>query len=86
MARFIQLWPLFKHTLYFAEAERQPGAQEVRNERALFVYNRVQNKLTGRDFNPEIALSVEVQVDRLIEQATSFENLCQCFSGWCAFW
>ncbi len=23
------------------------GVQEVRNERALFVYNRVQNKLTG---------------------------------------
>ncbi|KAG6841465.1 hypothetical protein C0991_010890 [Blastosporella zonata] len=30
-----------------AEAEDQPGAQEVRNERALFVYNRVQHKLTG---------------------------------------
>lgn len=77
--------------------------QEVRNERALSVYNRVQNKLTGkssalhnvvrcslpppgRDFNPEVALTVEIQVDRLIEQATSFENLCQCFSGWCAFW
>ncbi|KAF8074724.1 phosphatidylinositol 3-kinase [Lyophyllum atratum] len=70
----------------FNEAEEQPGAQEVRNDRALFVYNRVQHKLTGRDFNPEVALSVEVQVDRLIEQATAFENLCQCFSGWCAFW
>ncbi|KAG5734545.1 Phosphatidylinositol 3-kinase tor2 [Termitomyces sp. T112] len=70
----------------FNETEHQPGAQEVRNERALFVYNRVQHKLTGRDFNPDVALSVEVQVDRLIEQATSFENLCQCFSGWCAFW
>ncbi|KAG6845015.1 hypothetical protein H0H87_001536 [Tephrocybe sp. NHM501043] len=31
----------------FNEAEGQPGAQEVRNERALFVYNRVQHKLTG---------------------------------------
>lgn len=90
-------------TMISAETEHQPGAQEVRNERALSVYNRVQHKLTGkprfqssyqclltstlgRDFNPEVALSVEVQVDRLIEQATSFENLCQCFSGWCAFW
>ncbi|KAG5650773.1 hypothetical protein H0H81_011098 [Sphagnurus paluster] len=70
----------------FNEAEEQPGVQEVRNQRALSVYNRVQHKLTGRDFNPEVALSVEVQVDRLIEQATAFENLCQCFSGWCAFW
>ncbi|KAF8892145.1 phosphatidylinositol 3-kinase [Infundibulicybe gibba] len=62
------------------------GAQEVRNERALFVYNRVQKKLTGRDFNPDVTLSVAAQVDKLIAQATSFENLCQCFSGWCAFW
>ncbi|PPQ67890.1 hypothetical protein CVT26_007090, partial [Gymnopilus dilepis] len=67
--------------------EGQPGgAQEVRNERALFVYNRVQNKITGRDFNPDVVLSVPMQVDKLIEQATSLENLCQCFSGWCAFW
>ncbi|KAI0741336.1 atypical/PIKK/FRAP protein kinase [Daedaleopsis nitida] len=61
-------------------------AQEVRNERALFVYRRVQDKLTGRDFNPEEVLSVSAQVDKLILQATSLENLCQCFSGWCAFW
>ncbi|KZT10185.1 atypical/PIKK/FRAP protein kinase [Laetiporus sulphureus 93-53] len=60
--------------------------QEIRNERALQVYNRVQNKLTGRDFDPEESLTVETQVDKLIIQATSLENLCQCFSGWCAFW
>jgi len=31
--------------------EGQPGGvQEVRNERALSVYNRVQNKITGRPF------------------------------------
>ncbi|KIM44660.1 hypothetical protein M413DRAFT_25110 [Hebeloma cylindrosporum] len=67
--------------------EGQPGGvQEVRNERALFVYNRVQNKITGRDFNPEVVLSVKAQVEKLIEQARALENLCQCFSGWCAFW
>ncbi|KAF9647181.1 atypical/PIKK/FRAP protein kinase [Thelephora ganbajun] len=61
-------------------------AQETRNERALAVYNRVQNKLTGRDFNPDVILTVPMQVEKLILQATSLENLCQCFSGWCAFW
>lgn len=30
------------------ERQGASGAQEVRNERALFVYNRVQHKLTGR--------------------------------------
>ena len=71
----------------FNEAIGEPGIrQEVRNERALLVYNRVQHKLTGRDFDPNEVLSVGAQVDKLIIQATSLENLCQCFSGWCAFW
>ncbi|KAF8659826.1 hypothetical protein AX16_001711 [Volvariella volvacea WC 439] len=70
----------------FNEAKGASGAQEIRNERALFVYNRVQHKLTGRDFDPMVILTVEAQVDKLITQATSLENLCQCFSGWCAFW
>ncbi|KAF8448980.1 phosphatidylinositol 3-kinase [Boletus edulis BED1] len=71
----------------FNDAIGEPGArQEVRNERALQVYNRVQHKLTGKDFNPDVVLTVPAQVDKLILQATSLENLCQCFSGWCAFW
>ncbi|KAF9047130.1 phosphatidylinositol 3-kinase [Hymenopellis radicata] len=70
----------------FSDGAGLRGIQEVRNERALFVYNRVQNKLTGRDFNPDVQLSVTAQVDKLIKQATSLENLCQLFSGWCAFW
>ena len=36
----------------------------------------------GRDFNPDEVLTVQAQVDKLINQATSLENLCQCFSGW----
>ncbi|KAJ7237528.1 atypical/PIKK/FRAP protein kinase [Mycena haematopus] len=70
----------------FNEAGGETGVQEVRNQQALLVYNRVQHKLTGRDFNLDIALSVEDQVDKLIHQATALENLCQCFAGWCAFW
>jgi len=31
-------------------------------------------------------LDVQDQVQRLIVQATSTENLCQLFIGWCAFW
>ncbi|KAL5537169.1 TOR1 [Sanghuangporus sanghuang] len=71
----------------FNENPGEPGPrQEVRDKRALFVYNRVQHKLTGRDFNPDVELTVPQQVEKLIQQATSLENLCQCFSGWCAFW
>ena len=43
---------------------------------------RASTILSGRDFNPDVPLSVAAQVDKLIIQATSLENLCQCFSGW----
>lgn len=59
---------------------------EALNAKALAVINRVNNKLTGRDFKTALPLDVPDQVDRLILQATSLENLCQCYIGWCAFW
>ncbi|WOK94449.1 serine/threonine-protein kinase TOR [Canna indica] len=31
-------------------------------------------------------LSVKLQVEKLIQQATSHENLCQNYVGWCPFW
>lgn len=64
--------------------------EEALNEKALKVIRRVQDKLTGTDF-PDYdetfePLDVPDQVQRLIVQATSSENLCQLFIGWCAFW
>lgn len=74
--------------------------EEALNEKALKVIRRVQDKLTGTDF-PDSGrggdhsnsddgggdpLDVPDQVQRLIIQATSSENLCQLFIGWCAFW
>ena len=32
------------------------------------------------------ALDVAAQVERLILAATSHENLCQMYVGWCPFW
>jgi FKBP12-rapamycin complex-associated protein len=64
--------------------------EEALNEKALKVIRRVQNKLAGTDFlgPDEIGdpLDVQDQVQKLIVQATSSENLCQLFIGWCAFW
>eukprot|EP01087_Luapelamoeba_hula_P010436 TRINITY_DN2769_c0_g1_i1.p1 TRINITY_DN2769_c0_g1~~TRINITY_DN2769_c0_g1_i1.p1 ORF type:complete len:426 (-),score=46.64 TRINITY_DN2769_c0_g1_i1:86-1363(-) len=57
------------------------------NERALRVIERVSAKLRGKDFSPkETPLTVPEQVQRLIDQATSHENLCQSYIGWCPFW
>jgi FKBP12-rapamycin complex-associated protein len=55
------------------------------NKKALQVIKRVSNKLTGRDFGPD-PLGIPEQVQKLILQATSHENLCQCYIGWCPFW
>jgi hypothetical protein len=72
--------------LLYLENDLEPArAQEHRDERSLLVYNRVQHKLTGRDFDIRKELSVSDQVEKLIQQATSLENLCQCFSGWCVY-
>lgn len=56
------------------------------NSKALAVVNRVRDKLTGRDFDPNDTFDVPKQIDLLIKQATSHENLSQCYIGWCPFW
>ena len=63
-------------------------ATDAINQRAAAVIGRVQKKLTGRDFVSENGRVINVgeQVQRLIQQATSHENLCQCYTGWCPFW
>ncbi len=73
-----------EHETAGAHRLNQPG--DVRNQRALEVVRRIQNKLNGRDFNPQVSLSIPAQMDRLVQEATSLSNLCQSFIGWCAFW
>ena len=75
--------------LSLVEGEGGLAHEEALNEKALKVIRRVQDKLTGTDF-PDRAdngepLDVVDQVQRLIVQATSVENLCQLFIGWCVF-
>ena len=67
------------------DEENKPLKPEALNTRAVTVITRVSNKLTGRDFK-NTTLDVRSQVQKLILQATSKENLCQCYIGWCAFW
>jgi len=69
-----------------ANAELQTGTENGLNERALKVIERVSAKLRGRDFSKEQSLDVPLQVQKLIDQARSHENLCQCYIGWCPFW
>ena len=74
------------------EGEEASANEEALNEKALKAIKRVQDKLTGTDFwkedeeNSNTPSDVSDQVQRLIVQATSSENLCQLYIGWCAFW
>lgn len=71
-----------------AEAERlnKQNALEIRNARAALVLKRITDKLTGNDIKRLRGLDIPTQVDKLIQQATSVENLCQHYIGWCSFW
>lgn len=48
-------------------------------QRALLV---VQNKLEGKQAGISGVSSVKVQVERIINEATSNRNLCLLFPGW----
>jgi FKBP12-rapamycin complex-associated protein len=66
--------------LVLQQEERRSSAQRE-------AIDRVRSKLTGKDFEPlNETLAVPQQVDRLILEATSHENLSKLFKGWCAFW
>jgi phosphatidylinositol kinase/protein kinase (PI-3 family) len=79
-----------RQILSVLEGEQDLAAEDSLNERALKVIRRVQDKLNGTDFEDRAEtgepLDVVNQVQRLIVQATSVENLSQLFIGWCAFW
>ena len=90
-------WRLLQKTDTEEVKSKESGAEgtsvdpeEVLNERAVAVMKRLGDKLTGRDFSPDgesiESDSVPAQVQRLIQQATSHECLCQNYIGWCPFW
>lgn len=55
------------------------------DEKAYKAINRIKSKLNGKDFKNKIPLKVEEQVEKLIKQSTSHENICQSFIGWNPF-
>lgn len=63
-----------------------PNQVDATNAKAQKIVDRVKQKLTGNDFNTVDEISIQRQVDLLIQQATNNENLCQCYIGWCPFW
>ena len=73
-------------------------AHDLLKQRSREAIDRVKIKLNGYDFLPQQhiysfmidggmqEMDIRTHVDRLIEQATLAENLCQCYIGFCPFW
>ncbi|KAE9555270.1 hypothetical protein FO519_001521 [Halicephalobus sp. NKZ332] len=73
-------------------------AHDLLKQRSREAIERVKVKLNGYDFLPQQhiysttmdgriqEMNITTHVDRLIEQATLAENLCQCYIGFCPFW
>ncbi|KAK9942266.1 hypothetical protein M0R45_007941 [Rubus argutus] len=53
-----------------------------RNPYAMSVLRRVEMKLDGRDISDNREISISEQVDYLLKQATSVDNLCNMYEGW----
>lgn len=68
--------------MFFIGDNIQQQQPEALNKKALAIITRVREKLTGHDFEKTQGVPMEKQVELLIKQATSNENLCQCYIGW----
>ena len=72
--------------LYNELEEKDDIESDDLNQIAKIVLERISDKLNGTDFNKNEELKVNEQIRRLINQATSHENLSQSYLGWCPFW
>ncbi|PIA52420.1 hypothetical protein AQUCO_01000352v1 [Aquilegia coerulea] len=63
-------------------ADSASRAKRGKNAYALSVLRRVEMKLDGRDIDNNREVSVAEQVDYLLKQATSVDNLCNMYEGW----
>ena len=74
-----------RHIFNIYEENDNIESEEL-NKIAKMVLERINNKLSGTEFNPDVVYEVKEQVDKLINEAISYENLAQSYLGWCPFW
>ncbi|KAJ2779391.1 phosphatidylinositol kinase- protein kinase tor1 [Coemansia javaensis] len=65
-----------------ADDRQSHHPQRLGDSKARAIVKRIHNKLVGTDFNPNVQLAVDEQVDKLIRQATSPDNLAVMYLGW----
>ncbi|KAJ2781003.1 phosphatidylinositol kinase- protein kinase tor1 [Coemansia interrupta] len=59
---------------------------QMGNPKAQLIFKRIHDKLVGTDFDPNVQLSVADQVKKLVQQATSSDNLAVMYAGWMPIW
>jgi FKBP12-rapamycin complex-associated protein len=74
-----------RQILNYYEENDEIESEEL-NKIAQILINRITQKLTGMDFNNDKPLDIKEQINILINQATSNENLAQSYLGWYPFW
>ena len=72
--------------MHLIEEEGEDARKQELNQTAEIVIKRISDKLRGMEIHSGEKMDIESQVDYLIKQATSHENLAQCYMGWCPFW
>ncbi len=69
------------------QPEQVDEPTDLLNKTTQLVMNRIASKLNGTEFGVRRgANDVETQVDLLINQAMSHENLAASYIGWCPYW
>lgn len=61
---------------------KQESREQQRNAYAVGVWRRVRLKLEGRDPDPGRRLNIQEQVDYVIREASSVDNLASLYEGW----
>ncbi|XP_039015220.1 serine/threonine-protein kinase SMG1-like [Hibiscus syriacus] len=70
------------HEVPVPSTDRASRLARGKNSYAMSVLRRVEMKLDGRDITDRRKLSIAEQVDYLLKQATSVDNLCSVYEGW----
>ncbi|KAJ2885848.1 phosphatidylinositol kinase- protein kinase tor1 [Coemansia asiatica] len=73
-------------SIKFKNEGLQDKGWQTGNPKARAIVKRIHDKLMGTDFDPNIQLSVADQIEKLIQQATSSENLAVLYVGWVPLW
>ncbi|KAL4302693.1 hypothetical protein GQ457_10G022950 [Hibiscus cannabinus] len=70
------------HEVLVPSTDRASRLARGKNAYAMSVLRRIEMKLDGRDITDRRELSIAEQVDYLLKQATSVDNLCSMYEGW----